>query len=59
MSNMLKATVPCPHCIQVGTFQTGFSNTPNGNGQSPAQCQKCHKTFWIEVKQGHVTGTHK
>jgi len=30
-----------------------------GNGQSPTQCQKCHEHFWIEVKQGQVTGTHK
>jgi len=54
-----KATVPCPHCGTVSTFTTGFSDTPNGNGESPAQCQRCHRTFWIIVHQGRITGTHK
>jgi transposase-like protein len=58
MSN-LKATVPCPHCVNVSTFTTGFSATPNGNGQSPAQCPSCRKTFWIVVHQGQVKSTHK
>lgn len=58
MSN-LKATVPCPHCGSVSTHQTGFSDTPNGNGRSPAQCPSCHKSFMIQVHQGKVVGTQK
>ena len=57
--SILKATVQCPHCSKVSKYETAFSDTPNRHGEIPHQCQKCHQLFWIQVRHGQVTGTHK
>lgn len=49
-------TVPCPHgCGNVSTYQLGGTTA----GASPAQCNSCHKSFWIEYQNGQVKKVRK
>lgn len=47
----MSVTVPCPHgCGNTSTYRLG--GTASGN--HPAQCNSCHKSFWILTVNGEV-----
>lgn len=53
MSNKITAT--CPYCGTTDTHNVGI----NGNGKARAQCKKCHKGFWLIIKNGKLAGVEK
>lgn len=51
-----QVVIPCPKCGKVSQFkQTGLTQ---GSGTVPASCPNCHKTVFLEVKQGKIVGAH-
>ena len=54
---MEKIAVTCPHCSVTTTQQVSWSSS--SNGETPAQCGSCHKTFWLVHQNGSLRSTHK
>ncbi len=52
MANNGKVVVVCPHCGSTGTFPVGIKT---GDGSSPANCPRCHKSFRIHLVKGDVS----
>ena len=47
--------VPCPHCGQVGSYDTHDQQ----NVSTAKCCRHCHKLFYIDLRQGQVRGVRK
>jgi len=44
-------TTQCPHCGAIGNYPITMSS-----GGQVISCQKCHKNFTAQVKNGQFTG---